>query len=112
MLPEADVGRERVAQALRARGAVRIAALADEHVDRLGRAAVADLPVRPGVRLAQVAEVAQPRTALVLGVVRERPGELGDLVLVEEDSYGSGQAFPHAYGPIPVAAVVGTVLVG
>lgn len=27
--------------------------------------------------------------------------------LVEEDSYGSGQAFPHVYGPIPVAAVRG-----
>lgn len=34
---------------------------------------------------------------------------LGDVVLIEEDSYGSGQAFPHAYGPIPVAAVLGTV---
>lgn len=33
---------------------------------------------------------------------------LGDVVLVEEDSYGSGQAFPHAYGPIPVAAVLGS----
>lgn len=44
--------------------------------------------------------------------LRIDPGELGDLVLVEEDSYGSGQAFPHAYGPIPVAAVVGTVPVG
>jgi len=36
------------------------------------------------------------------------PQALGDVVLVEEDSYGSGQAFPHAYGPIPVSAVVGT----
>jgi uncharacterized protein (DUF952 family) len=24
-----------------------------------------------------------------------------------EDSYGSGQAFPHVYGPIPIAAVTG-----
>jgi len=40
--------------------------------------------------------------------LRIDPGALGDLVLVEEDSYGSGQAFPHAYGPIPVAAVVAT----
>ena len=35
-------------------------------------------------------------------------GALGDVALVEEDSYGSGQAFPHAYGPIPAAAVVAT----
>lgn len=34
---------------------------------------------------------------------------LGDVRFVEEDSYGSGQAFPHVYGPIPVAAVTGTV---
>ncbi len=33
----------------------------------------------------------------------------GATELVEEDSYGSGQAFPHAYGPIPVAAVVAVV---
>lgn len=30
---------------------------------------------------------------------------LGGAALVIEDSYGSGQAFPHVYGPIPVAAV-------
>ena len=36
------------------------------------------------------------------------PAGFGDVELVEEDSYGSGQAFPHAYGPIPVAAVVAT----
>lgn len=39
------------------------------------------------------------------------PGALGDVPLVEEDSYGSGQAFPHAYGPIPASAVTGTVVV-
>ncbi|QXC61699.1 DUF952 domain-containing protein [Aquihabitans sp. G128] len=39
------------------------------------------------------------------------PSALGDVALVEEDSYGSGQAFPHAYGPIPVAAVVASVRV-
>ncbi len=32
---------------------------------------------------------------------------LGDVRFVEEDSYGSGQAFPHVYGPIPIAAVIG-----
>jgi glutathione S-transferase len=26
--------------------------------------------------------------------------------LVEEDSYASGQSYPHVYGPIPVAAVL------
>jgi uncharacterized protein (DUF952 family) len=36
---------------------------------------------------------------------------LGGVRLVDEDSYGSGQAFPHAYGPIPTAAVVGTTSV-
>lgn len=35
------------------------------------------------------------------------PDGLGDVRLVEEDSYGSGQTFPHAFGPIPVAAVLG-----
>ncbi len=39
------------------------------------------------------------------------PGVLGAVELVEEDSYGSGQAFPHAYGPIPAAAVVAVVTV-
>lgn len=33
----------------------------------------------------------------------------GGVDLVEEDSYGSGQAFPHAYGPIPADAVVAVV---
>ncbi|WP_421120341.1 DUF952 domain-containing protein [Aquihabitans daechungensis] len=36
------------------------------------------------------------------------PAALGEVELVDEDSYGSGQSFPHAYGPIPAAAVVGT----
>ena len=35
----------------------------------------------------------------------------GATAMVEEDSYGSGQAFPHAYGPIPVEAVVAVVAV-
>ncbi len=30
---------------------------------------------------------------------------LGDVEVLDEDSYGSGQAFPHAYGAIPAAAV-------
>lgn len=38
-------------------------------------------------------------------------GALGATALVEEDSYGSGQAFPHAYGPIPVDAVAAVVTV-
>jgi uncharacterized protein (DUF952 family) len=36
-------------------------------------------------------------------------GSFGSTALVEEDSYGSGQAFPHAYGPIPADAVVAVV---
>ena len=36
---------------------------------------------------------------------------LGDVELKDEDSYGSGQTFPHAYGPIPAAAVTGTTAV-
>lgn len=49
-----------------------------------------------------------PGTAGLLALELD-PGALGEVPLVEEDSYGSGQAFPHAYGPIPVAAVVATV---
>ncbi len=40
--------------------------------------------------------------------LRLDPAALGATELVEEDSYGSGQAYPHAYGPVPVDAV-GTV---
>ena len=36
------------------------------------------------------------------------PAELG-APLVEEDSYRSGSAYPHVYGPVPVAAVVAVV---
>ncbi len=44
-----------------------------------------------------------------LRALRLDPGRLGEVQLVEEDSYGSGQAFPHVYGPIPLAAVLATV---
>lgn len=37
--------------------------------------------------------------------LRLDPGRLGELRVVEEDSYGSGQSFPHLYGPVPVDAV-------
>jgi uncharacterized protein (DUF952 family) len=37
------------------------------------------------------------------------PEVVADVGLVEEDSYGSGQAYPHAYGAIPTAAVLGTL---
>ncbi|HEX2576732.1 MAG TPA: DUF952 domain-containing protein [Aquihabitans sp.] len=37
---------------------------------------------------------------------------LGDLALVEEDTSGSGQAYPHVYGPVPVAAVTATTPLG
>ena len=39
------------------------------------------------------------------------PSAMGDVRLVDEDLYGSGQAFPHAYGPIPATAVVGQTTV-
>ncbi|MEO6989249.1 MAG: DUF952 domain-containing protein [Aquihabitans sp.] len=37
------------------------------------------------------------------------PTALGGVALVEEDSYGSGQPFPHAYGAIPIQAVPNVV---
>lgn len=40
------------------------------------------------------------------------PTALGAVALVEEDSYGSGQTFPHVYGPVPITAVVAQVVVG
>ena len=36
----------------------------------------------------------------------------GGLTVVEEDSYGSGQQFPHVYAPIPVSAVIGVRATG
>ena len=36
---------------------------------------------------------------------------LGDVDLVEEDTHGSGQAFPHVYGAVPVDAVTQVVSV-
>ena len=44
-------------------------------------------------------------------VLALNPDLLGDVALVEEDSYGSGQTFPHVYGPIPVSAVVNVVFI-
>lgn len=38
--------------------------------------------------------------------LRLDPARLGEVPLVEEDSYGSGQAFPHLYGALPVGAVL------
>jgi len=37
------------------------------------------------------------------------PTALGGVELVDEDSYGSGQAFPHAYGPIAATAVIRSI---
>jgi uncharacterized protein (DUF952 family) len=39
-------------------------------------------------------------------VVELDPARLGGPVRVE-DSYGTGTAFPHVYGPIPLTAVLG-----
>lgn len=49
-------------------------------------------------------------TARLLAL-RLDPSALGGAELVEEDSYGSGQAFPHAYGAITAAAVRGSTSV-
>lgn len=56
----------------------------------------------------QVAGTVAKHFAGVTGLLALRldPALLGGVRLVDEDSYGSGQAFPHAYGPIPTAAVV------
>jgi anti-anti-sigma factor len=40
-------------------------------------------------------------------VLRIDPSRLGDAAVVVEDLFDAGEAFPHIYGPIPVAAVVG-----
>jgi len=55
----------------------------------------------------QVAGVANRlyRDVAELCVLEIDPMRLSARVLVE-DSYGSGTAFPHVYGPIPVAAAV------
>jgi uncharacterized protein (DUF952 family) len=42
-----------------------------------------------------------------LCVIELDPGRIAAPIVVE-DSYGSGTAFPHVYGPIPVAAAVTT----
>lgn len=55
----------------------------------------------------QVADVANRlyRGVADLAVIEIDPARLHARVVVE-DSYGSGTAFPHVYGPIPVAAAV------
>lgn len=40
-------------------------------------------------------------------VLRIDPTALGDLLVVE-DLYGTGEPFPHLYGPLPMSAVIGT----
>ena len=58
--------------------------------------------------LEQVEPVANAlyRDAANLLVVELDPGAL-DAPVVVEDSYGSGSAYPHVYGPIPVWAQIG-----
>jgi uncharacterized protein (DUF952 family) len=55
----------------------------------------------------QVAAVANARyrQASDLCVVELDPARLTSPIRVE-DSYGSGEEFPHVYGPVPVAAAV------
>ncbi|MCU1496692.1 MAG: hypothetical protein JWM47_645 [Acidimicrobiales bacterium] len=59
----------------------------------------------------QVAGTVQKHFAGVSGLLALHldASALGAVALVDEDSYGSGQAFPHAYGPIPAAAAVAAV---
>ncbi|CAN5773616.1 DUF952 domain-containing protein [soil metagenome] len=56
----------------------------------------------------QVAGTVEKHFAGVVGLLALEldRSALGDVSLVDEDSYGSGQAFPHAYGPVPSGAVV------
>jgi uncharacterized protein (DUF952 family) len=54
----------------------------------------------------------------VAGSANRHYGDVAELIVIEldpvaleaeirvEDSYGSGTAFPHAYGPLPVASAV------
>ena len=39
-------------------------------------------------------------------LLRIDPALLGDADVVVEEASGTGEAFPHVYGPIPVAAVL------
>ena len=59
----------------------------------------------------QVAGTLERHFAGVTGLLALQvdPMALGAVALTEEDSYGSGETFPHAYGPIPLSAVVGSV---
>lgn len=40
-------------------------------------------------------------------VLQIDPARLGDVEVRVEDLHGSGEAFPHLYGPLPLDAVVG-----
>ena len=62
----------------------------------------------------QVAGTVDRHFARVDGLLALRldPSALGDVHLVEEDTVGSGRAFPHLYGPVPVAAVTEVVPLG
>ena len=57
----------------------------------------------------QVAGTVGKHFAGVTGLLALRldPALVGSGGVVEEDSYGSGQAFPHVYGEIAVVAVQG-----
>lgn len=59
----------------------------------------------------QVAVTVGRHFAGVAGLLALRidPNALGAARLVEEDTAGSGEAFPHAYGDVPVSAVIDVV---
>jgi len=60
----------------------------------------------PRVREAVYADVAEPLVLLVIET------GLLDVPVVEEEVPGTGETFPHLYGPLPPAAVVQVVPLG
>ncbi len=60
----------------------------------------------PRVREAVYADVAEPLVLLVIET------DLLDVPVVEEEVPGTGETFPHLYGPLPPAAVVQVVPLG
>lgn len=61
----------------------------------------------------QVAGTLERHFAGVTGLlaVQVDPMALGAASLAEEDSYGSGETFPHIYGAIPIDAAVAVLTV-
>ena len=60
----------------------------------------------PRVREAVYGDLAEPLVLLVIET------DLLDVPVVEEEVPGTGETFPHLYGPLPPAAVVQVVPLG